>query len=40
MSNELITTLNCIISEIELLKTYISELEERVKELEKNDNEQ
>lgn len=34
MSNELIRTLNCIISEVELLKVYINELEERVKELE------
>lgn len=35
MSDELIRTLNSIISEMELLKTYISELEHRVGGLEK-----
>jgi hypothetical protein len=39
MNDENLHTINCIIYEIELLKKYIKELEERVKELE-NDNEQ
>jgi hypothetical protein len=37
MSNELIRTLNCIISEIELIKGYINELEIRMKGLENNE---
>lgn len=37
MSNELIRTLNSIISEIELIKGYINELELRVKGLENNE---
>ena len=39
MNDENLHTINCIIYEIELLKKYIKELEERVKELEKHDNE-
>lgn len=35
MNDEILHTLNCIISEQEQLKTYVKELEERVKELEK-----
>lgn len=32
--------INCILVEFEQLKTYVKELENRIKELEKNDNEQ
>ena len=35
MNDEILSTINCIVLELEQLKKYIKELEERVKELEK-----
>lgn len=40
MNDENLHTINCIILELEQLKTYIKELENRIKELENYDNEQ
>lgn len=39
MKDEILHTVNCIILELEQLKQYIKELEERLKGLEKHDNE-